>query len=121
MELNITLFIQIANFVICYYVLRKVILVPAIAAINARKLHEQELLSDLAQQEEKLLVLTKKKNDALYALKNRFPSYIPDIFEEPLINLEVSYQKKPEELELAIADAKEVLIQKVPRIDTHDA
>jgi hypothetical protein len=65
MHINVTLFIQIGNFLLTYYALNRWLFKPIIASIQTKQKAKQKLLESISIEEEDLLAHQKKKLEQL--------------------------------------------------------
>jgi F0F1-type ATP synthase membrane subunit b/b' len=65
MHINVTLFIQIGNFLITYYLLDRWLFKPLIASIQKKQKAKNKLLKNIQSEESELLALQKTKLEKL--------------------------------------------------------
>lgn len=115
MRLNVTFIIQIMNFWVTYFFLKKILFKPFASMLKHRDKARLQILEILKQKESFLKLKTEEKNNMLlefqHLLKKR---YAPAPFEYPEIPLEIGYQKNQSDIENFILMSKDILIKKVP-------
>ena len=115
MNLNATFIVQIINFWITYFFLKKLLLKPLVVALNRREKTRQQILDILKQKELLLKQKVEEKNKTLLdfqrSLKKKY-AVIP--FEYPEIPLEITYHRNKVDIDNLILISKDTLIKKAP-------
>jgi hypothetical protein len=115
MRLNITFIIQICNFWITYFFLKKLLLKPLVMILNRREKTRQHIIDILKQKELFLKHKVEEKNKALLdfqlSLKKKYTLAPVEYLNIPL---EFTYQKNKGEIDALILVCKNTLIEKVP-------
>jgi len=117
MEINITLFIQIANFLLTYYLLNKLIFAPVIASLNKKKKEENAFLKSLNNEEAVLLEKQKEENAQLCSFQQKLATKYKKPKKEHLhIKFDIAYKRDPVEVKNTIKKVKDLLVEEVPRV-----
>jgi hypothetical protein len=115
MRLNVTFIIQIGNFWITYFFLKKLLLNPLVTILKRREKTKQHIIDILKQKELFLKHKIEEKNKALLdfqlSLKKRYTLTPVEYLDIPL---EFTYQKNKAEIDNLILTCKNILIEKVP-------
>lgn len=77
MNINATLFVQIINFFVAYFVLRKIIFVPVLIDIQCEQVKTKELIRTINDLSCAILNKEQHRRDDLLALKKHFLSAQP--------------------------------------------
>jgi len=115
MNINATFFLQIINFTITYFFLKKILLTPTLLVLKGRESARQKLLDNLKNKEFFLKKRIEEKNSSLID----FRSYLKRRYKTPLLeNLEISseiiYKRSKADIDRLIALSKDMLVKKVP-------
>jgi F0F1-type ATP synthase membrane subunit b/b' len=117
MKINITFFIQIINFTITYFVLKKLIFGPVIKSINQKNKEKELFLNFLKQEEIQLLEAQKQENDQLIDFQERMSQLYKKPKTKPIkVDLDITYQRNELEVQQLVAKIKDSLIEEVPRV-----
>lgn len=114
MQINCTVFIQIINFWVTYFFLRKILLEPIVAVINKKKSAMDSLTSHLKEKEFNIDQLVKKKGKALVDFREQvqFKYKMPEI--KPLeIQASLIYKSDKQQIAELINSSKNLIIEKV--------
>lgn len=114
MQINCTVFIQIINFWVTYFFLRKILLEPVMTVINKKKSAMDSLTSHLKEKEIDIDELVKKKNSALVDFREQvqFKYKKPEI--KPLeIKTDLIYKSDKQQIAELINSSKNLIIEKV--------
>ena len=84
MNINVTLFIQIGNFFITYYILKKLFFKSVIHSIQHRQNSEHALSQKIKKGEGKLLLLEKEKHQKMSDFQINIRKQIKEIEEKKL-------------------------------------
>lgn len=118
MHINITLFIQIVNFLITYKILATFLFKPIIASIEGQEAKKESYETTIYEQREELSLLEKKKKQAVrdfqQQIATQYPFHAPSILSKPL---EIPYVQKAiideEKMKSEIVDW---IVTKVPNV-----
>lgn len=118
MELNITLLIQIGNFLITYFVLKKFLFKPSIASIKSKKEAKKSFLDNITKEEERLLSEQQRKAAHLEKFQRETKKeYVPLHFKPLVIEADITYKRDEEEVERTVQEAKDFIVKRTPRVD----
>ncbi|MFH1644361.1 MAG: hypothetical protein ABIA74_04265 [bacterium] len=118
MQINVTLFIQVFNFLIAYYFLERFLFKPVFDYIRKKNLQEKRVGAIVDQKEHDLLNLQEKKHKQLGEFKENLREKYKFVwYQEFSIPSEVSCDIKKDEIKNAIKKMKFVLLKKVPHVD----
>ena len=118
MEINITLPIQIINFLTTYFFLNSFLFKPVIAALRQKKAHEQKLLDDIARKEARLLEEQKQQHRELLTFQADVKNSYPQLETLPPISAgEISYERDPKEVAFLIKKSSQLIVQRVTHVD----
>jgi hypothetical protein len=114
MQINCTVFIQIINFWVTYFFLRKILLEPTIAMINKNKSAMDSLNKHLKEKEFDIDELIKGKNKALTNFREQvqFKYKKPEI-KHLEIKTDLVYESNKQQVEALINSSKNLIIEKV--------
>ncbi len=114
MQINCTAFIQVINFWITYFFLRKIILKPVIEMLNKKTDARNLLISHLNEKELVIQHLLSKKNKELIDFKHQTQAkYKEPSIILPEIKSEFSYTHDPEHIKDLIKLSKKIIIERV--------
>ncbi|MCK4265382.1 hypothetical protein KAW80_03420 [Candidatus Babeliales bacterium] len=117
MEINITFFIQILNFYVSYRVLNKFIFSPVIQSLEKRKLEEQAILSEIAQNEAKIIDKEHLEKDELIAFQKKIIEQYPlPKTKPPGIKSIIGYKRNAATVKCLTGKIKKIILKEVPRV-----
>ena len=114
MQINCTVFIQIINFWVTYFFLRKILLEPAMEMINKKKHAKEALTNHLKEKEISINELIQQKGKELVEFREQvqFKYKKPEI--KPLeIKTDLVYESDKKQIEELINSSKNLIIEKV--------
>jgi F0F1-type ATP synthase membrane subunit b/b' len=117
MHINVTLFIQIGNFLLTYYLLDKWLFRPLIASIQKKQKAKNKLLKNIQTEEAELLSLQKTKLDKLKDFQEESHKGISPIMHYTPSHKaqEIPAQEiKDETIEALKEEMKKLIIDKIP-------
>lgn len=114
MQINCTVLIQIINFWVTYFFLRKILLIPIIEVINRKKSAKDAFNANLKQKEEFIHGLITKKSRELtdFAQQVQFKYKAPQIT-QPEIKTDLIYVPDEKKIDELISSSKNLIIAKV--------
>ncbi len=118
MTLNITLFIQVCNFLATYAFLHYYFFKPVLARLTAKELAQTQAQRALEKQKSALLDKEKEKKAAVEDFQTKVqrtytvPKALP-----PQAVLDISYYRDENEVEGLVKKAKNLIVDKVPHVD----
>lgn len=114
MQINCTVFIQIINFWVTYFFLRKILFEPAMEMINKKKHAKDSLINHLQEKELTIDELIRQKAKELIDFREQvqFKYKKPEI--KPLeIKTDLVYESDKKRIEELINSSKNLIIEKV--------
>lgn len=114
MQINCTVFIQIINFWVTYFFLRKILLAPAIVMINKKKRAKDALANHLKEKESSINDLINQKSKKLVDFREQIQfKYKKPQIRTLEIKTDLVYQSDQQQIEALINSSKNLIIKKV--------
>ncbi len=118
MTLNITLFIQVLNFLATYAFLHYFFFLPILNRLKAQESAAENALRVLEQQKDAVLSKEKAKKAAVEDFQTKVQqTYTVPKAMPPKAELDISYHRDEDEVEGLIKKAKNLIVDKVPHVD----
>jgi|GEM_PF-5653016 len=119
MELNITLFVQMGNFFIAYFILRHYVLLPALRILDSIEKKQNKLQEEVKLQEQAYQEQVRLQRIQLKGSKSKVGALVPnvDFLQKAVCHVqEISAQEIKSTLtEQEVKKIKEVVVQSVRR------
>ena len=118
MQVNITLFLQVINFLISYWFLNRFLFKPVFAFIGKKSLQEKRIASIIESKEHNLLNLEEEKHQRLIDFREDLHGKYTFRFKTDLsIPSEVKCKIEKDEIDRTLKKMKFLLLKKVPHVD----
>lgn len=118
MEINITLFLQVINFLISYWFLNKFLFKPVFNFIRQKNLKEKRVVAIIDGKEQLLLGLEELKHENLIDFKKDLIERYRFVWKEEFsVPSEVKCDIEKSEFKSSIKRMKFLLLKKVPHVD----
>ena len=118
MTLNITLFLQVANFLATYAFLHHLFFKPILQRLKEKVLAKQKAQRKLAQEHESLYKKQQDKRADIEDFQTKVQRYyVVSKPQAPVAELDISYNRNEEEIEGLVVEAKKLIVDRVPHVD----
>ena len=118
MILNITLFLQVANFLATYAFLHHFFFKPILTRLKEKELAEKQAQRRLREQHDTVLQKERDKRAAIgeFQAKVQLTYTVPKP-EVPVAELDISYRRDEDEVEGLVGKATNIIVDRVPHVD----
>ncbi len=118
MTLNITLFIQVLNFLATYAFLHHFFFKPILLRLKEKELAAAKAQQTLATQKDVMLKTEKAKKAAVVDFQTKVQrTYTVPRPQAPQAELDFSYRREENEVEVLVKKATNLIVEKVPHVD----
>lgn len=117
--LNVTLFIQIANFLITYLFLRAILLDPFFKRIKQKEQIKKDFLKNLDSRQTFLQKRIKEQRELINSFHDHLKEQYPKkIIEKPGVPLALHHALDEQEISRVVAASKAVIMQEVSHVSS---
>lgn len=118
MNINITLFFQVFNFLITYWFLNKFLFKPVLLFIKNKSFKKNEMLKSIEKKEYNLLHLQEEKHSNLFDFKQKIKDkYSVDKGQEAHVPELARVDLDSKVVDETLKEVKTLLIDRVPHVD----
>ncbi len=118
MDFNITLFLQVINFLITYVFLHNFFFKPVLARLKAKKEAQQSLTDAVAREQAILASKEKEKTEKIHSFQEK----IVHDYQAPtptceIVELDLAYIRNKKEIASLVSKAKNLIVKRLPHVD----
>lgn len=118
MEINLTIFVQMINFLISYWFLNKYLFKPALESIKRKNLEKNNLILEIENEEKNLLIKEKSKNEQLIQFQEKvLEKYQVKTDETTLGDIPIELAIDGNKTENLVKKATNVIVEKAFNVD----
>lgn len=122
MNINATIFVQVFNFMIVYWMLRFFLFKPVIGIIEHEKSQENTMVDIINQQKKSLEIQEKERQRHWYICQEYFNTHQPHLLKETpflsddTLDHDISVELAPEAIAHIIADVEGIIEEKIKHV-----
>ena len=118
MILNITLFVQVINFLITYLFLHHLLFKPMLLRLTRKEQEKQQATALIAQQQTAVQNKVQERRHAVLSFQAKVQqAYTVPKPKTPAVELDISYRRDDRQVKALIKGAVDLIVKRVPRVD----